>query len=428
MEGEEIQRPLAGVQTLSLFAGAGGLDYGFHEAGAELVCAYETNASALLTYARNFAKEPRHERAETAGTLASEQSVDLILAGPPCQGFSNIGKRDVDDPRNSGLLATAGVLARLRPQAFVVENVRGLLSLAGGTWLQRFKDIIAGAGLHLRVVKADSSHLGVPQRRRRVFLVGGQGRIGSEFASVAESSLRPAGELVVRTVGDVLLPVSSFEGLPNHRPAAVQTEWYRRVIKRIGPGQKLCDTRLGDSSVHSWDLPEVFGATSSSERELLRGLARLRRSEVGRDYAHIGDGRPVRLEALSTRLNIGSSEVRRLCDRLAEAEFIRYSGTDFVDLKRKFNGRFKRLSADRPSQAVVKEFAHARNVLHPTEDRALTVRECAALQTFPSDFVFVGSKSEQYSQVANAVPPRVSCVLAAALAKVVLSRGNVGAA
>jgi site-specific DNA-cytosine methylase len=101
-------------------------------------------------------------------------------------------------------------------------------------------------------------------------------------------------------------------------------------------------------------------------------------------------------------------KVRSTLIRLEKKDFLRFTGRSEIDLARKFNGRFKRLSLDLPSPAVVKEFAFARNVLHPTEPRALTVRECARLQTFEDDFTFLGPRWSQYTQVANAFPPRVT--------------------
>lgn len=396
---------LRGLSAASLFAGAGGLDLGFLRAGVQFSLAAETDEDARATYSKNLAHVATNVGVETLRPR-DLVGVDLVLAGPPCQGFTSIGARDVEDPRNSLIVNAATLIGQVRPGAFVIENVRGFVWLGDGEFLRRSIAELNRRGLHAEPFIVDCSRLGVAQRRRRVLIIGGRGKLGSGFIERFRARLsQPSGAMVC--VRDVLLPVPAFGSVPNHERPTGHAQWHNAVISRIGPGQKLCDTRLGASSVHSWDIPEVFGRVSRAETKLLTNLARLRRSERDRPYAHLGDGRPVMLGDLADAMGWPSARVRKTVDTLVEKKYVTRVGRT-TDLVRKFNGRFKRLALDAPAPAVVRHFAYARTILHPTEPRGLTVRECARLQTFPDEFVFCGGRTSQYAQVANAFPPRVA--------------------
>lgn len=262
-------------------------------------------------------------------------------------------------------------------------------------------------------IDIDCSTLGLPQRRRRILIVGGIGRKGRNFIQQVKL-LSSTVKLPQKTVKDVLEPVPELGSLLNHGPVSVYPRWYEEVIKMIGPGQKLCDTRLGESSVHSWNIPKVFGNITDNEESFLKALVRLRRWEKNRPYKHIGDGRPVRLPDLAIYLDLSMEAVRGLASSLAAKGFIYESSNTDVDLCRRFNGRFKRLNPEGVAPAVLKEFSSPRNILHPTQPRGLTVRECARLQGFADSFEFVGPPRKQYQLVANAFPPPISHQLASA--------------
>jgi DNA (cytosine-5)-methyltransferase 1 len=405
---------LRSLNFVSLFSGVGGLDIGFARRGARLAYATDTNSWARATYQANTSAKIDSAPVETI-EFKRWLGIDLVLAGPPCQGFSSIGRRDAADPRNNLFSLTAEFISKARPSAFVLENVPGLRWLANGQYLADAVAQLDSVGLSPTLIDVDCSSVGIPQHRRRLLIVGGRGRLALKFTQNVQ---RLVNEVVwpQRTVRDALLPVPAFGTLLNHDTPRSRVDWYSDVIARIGPGQKLCDTRLGTSAVHSWDIPEVFGRTSRAEQTLLTAVAQMRRSERDRPFSHVGDGRPVRLKDIGVHLELTLSTVRALTRSLVQKGFLKHDGPHAVDLVRKFNGRFKRLQTDAPAPAVVCEFAHPRNILHPTAPRALTVRECARLQTFEDTYVFTGPKAAQYAQVANAVPPRVSSVLASALA------------
>jgi DNA (cytosine-5)-methyltransferase 1 len=401
------------LSLASLFSGVGGLDIGFIE-GERFSVRYacDIDGHARDTYKINLNHEPS---SSCVNSLDSSElrGVDITLAGPPCQGFSSIGHRKTDDSRNSLIVQTAKLVARARPTLFVIENVRGLRWLSGGSYLERLCGILSSSQLRVEPVDVDCAALGLPQRRRRILIVGGIGRRGERF--IAEVKRLSA---VIKSpptlVKDVLLPVPELGSLLNHGPVSRHPNWYKEVMKAIGPGQKLCDTRLGDASVHSWEIPGVFGEVSDNEVSFLLSLARLRRSEKNRPYKYIGDGRPVRLLDLAASLAFPLEATMHLARSLMAKGFIYEASDAEVDLSRRFNGRFKRLDPEGVAPAVLREYNSPRNMIHPTEQRALTVRECARLQGFCDTFEFIGPQCRQYQLVANAFPPPISRQLAKA--------------
>lgn len=406
-------RQTQNLSAASLFCGVGGLESGFVRRGVEIVGAWDTSEPARHTYQSNTSVAPS---ARDVLTLSSSdvKGADIIFAGPPCQGFTALARHDGADPRNHLIIAASKLIAQARPLAFIIENVAGLKWQSNGIFARRAIQLLRDADLECELVEIDCARLGVAQRRRRVLLVGGRQVVGRSVAravaALSEDRFPPA------SVRDALLPESSLQGLPNHEPRPFGVPWYGPVIAALRPGQKLCDTRLADSSVHSWDVPEVFGATTEQQRSILVALARLRRREKNRRYEHIGDGRPVTLRQLLAETHLTHRRLIFHLTRLESAGYVLRSGTQYYDLARKFNGRFRRLSLSGPAPAVLREFAHPRNALHPTAPRSLTVRECARLQAFPDTFRFFGTLSEQYQLVANAFPPLVS----ERLAKVIL--------
>lgn len=404
----------------SLYSGAGGLDFGFADEGFSFKFAADIDEAACRTFARNLGLQPRAADLRNLDA-AQVRGCDILLAGPPCQGFSSFRRRGGSDPRNGLFIRTANLIAAVRPKIFVVENVRGILNHASGrfaTWAMR---ILQEAGLVVEPFVVECVHFGVPQRRRRVVLIGGNARYGRRAISEFHAIWHKGKARSLSTVGKALDGLErTAGGVSNHVVRSDSPDWYHDVIACIGPGQKLCDTRRGASSVHSWQIPHVFGRVTVTERTMLEALSRIRRHSVGRRYRHLGDGQAVTVRQLAHESGLTLGRLTRALCALDEKGYISRDGR-YIDLTRKFNGRFKRLNSEQPAPAVTADFGSPRTVLHPTEDRGLTVRECARLQGFPDSFVFEGSITTQYRLVANAVPPPVSIALAAAV-KAALSR------
>lgn len=155
------------------FCGCGGLSQGFKEAGFDIKTGIDFNKSFLETYSHNFPEaEVLNLDLGNAKFLEKISYSDIVVGGPPCQGFSLTGPRNIDDPRNDLYLSIFKTLGKVKPKAFLIENVRGLMTMWNG---QIFKAIIKkfeSAGYNVNYQLMNSAEYGVPQIRHRVFIVG----------------------------------------------------------------------------------------------------------------------------------------------------------------------------------------------------------------------------------------------------------------
>jgi DNA (cytosine-5)-methyltransferase 1 len=359
-----------GPTAISLFAGAGGCSLGFCQAGYALRFATDIDADAMESYRRNFAGttcQVADIRAldaeavlETIGLGRGE--LDTLLGGPPCQGFSSAGVKTGDDPRNSLLRHYVRLLDGLRPKWFVMENVEGLLTNAGGTHVRDAVAAFLGVGYSVNVEKVYAQGYGVPQRRKRVFIVGN--RLGPDFifpepVTRFSGSIFRKGEVTFSTaVGDLPAATQDPKPLAYGRPPQNDLQAYLR-----GKAETVTDHYVSALS----DLQ----------------LARVRGLKPGQTMKDL----PEHLQHESFR--------RRALRRVMDGTPVERRGGAPHGLKRLF--------ADEPSLTITS--AATREFVHPAEDRLLTLRECARLQTFPDWFEFIGSAASRIQQVGNAIPP-----------------------
>ena len=176
--------------AIDLFSGAGGLHIGFENAGFEIKLCIDNNDLVEKTHRRNFPNIPMINRdinqvptSEIKEYLA-DGGVDIIIGGPPCQGFSTIGhrassnpvKRAEKDPRNELVLTYARIIKEIQPKFIVMENVKGILTLEGGAYLQNVLNILKKAGYNAEYKLVNMADYGVPEIRERVIIIGN--RIG----------------------------------------------------------------------------------------------------------------------------------------------------------------------------------------------------------------------------------------------------------
>ncbi|WP_435868755.1 DNA (cytosine-5-)-methyltransferase [Aliarcobacter butzleri] len=176
---KEVKHYLSSYNVLDLFSGAGGMGYGFKQAGFNIVLANDVFKEASLTYKRNnpgvnFVEGSITEKEvkEKIIAISEKNSIDIIIGGPPCQGFSLAGKRLSDDPRNFLYKEFVSLVDRLKPKVFVMENVTGILSSNGGKTFESIKSEFSALGYSISAKKLLASDYGVPQKRKRVFIVG----------------------------------------------------------------------------------------------------------------------------------------------------------------------------------------------------------------------------------------------------------------
>jgi site-specific DNA-cytosine methylase len=187
--GNNIRRHHPELEScVDLFSGSGGLTLGFKWAGFKTLVANDFFREAGLTYVAGDITTLR-VRNEIVSEVEKSGGVDVVIGGPPCQGFSNAGLRMIDDPRNLLYKNFVQIVNKCKPKIFIMENVEGILSINGGKTFQEIKSTFQNLGYDVTGKKLLAADFGVPQKRRRVFIIGS--RIGASenlFPSAALSS------------------------------------------------------------------------------------------------------------------------------------------------------------------------------------------------------------------------------------------------
>ena len=166
--------------AIDLFCGCGGFSYGFQQAGFDMALGIDMWKDATVTYKHNFPNACVINEDITSISSddilsklnMSADDIDVIIGGPPCQGFSVSGKRMIDDPRNKLYKSFVGLVDEIRPKVFVMENVPGLIRLFGGKVKEQVLYDFSSLGYRVKVQQLSSDDYGVPQQRKRVFFVG----------------------------------------------------------------------------------------------------------------------------------------------------------------------------------------------------------------------------------------------------------------
>lgn len=374
------------LTAVSLFSGAGGFCEGVRLAGWEVVCAVESDAQACLTHAANFSDVALF-RGDIARFLNDEQpgvpslkelavrKIDLVYGGPPCQGFSQIGPRNLKDPRNRLYEEFVRVVGLLKPRAFVMENVPNMVAMHNGHFRTKIVDAFREAGYaRTAIVPVVASDFGVPQHRKRVFVFGIRDRLpfSGKFDETVQALIdREKSECKVtvrEALSDLPEAVSEDDGpLP----------YPRKPGGRYSDFQKLM--RL------DWD------------HELLTAALKRKNLEEDELHNHHTKGIEARRRKIIAAIQPGARG-----DSLPAAL---WNGTR--------GHKWRRLDPDKPSYTILAQMHRDLSEwIHPTFDRWITVREAARLQSFHDGFVFHGSEWQQLKQVGNAVPPLLGRAIA----------------
>ena len=364
-------------RVIDLFAGVGGLSLGFEKKGFDVVLANEYDASIATSYIANHKNTKMIvgditslDLEDTFGKLAG--TIDVVIGGPPCQGFSQKGQRKtIHDERNFLFKYYVSVVELVKPKYFVMENVeRASSSEAYKKARKIFKE--AGYGLTEKVL--DASFCGVPQKRKRFFSLE-YGVLNASDYGVPQNRRRAV--IIGKLDGDApKLPVPKRNNV---------TIW-----------DAISDLAYLESGEGSEEQEYKYPAESDYEKMLRKDSSKL--------FNHIATKHsPLALERLALIPPNAGREV------LPEEHLTKsiYSGT------------WTRMKKDEISVTITTRFdtPSSGKFTHPFLNRAITVREAARIQSFPDNFHFVGNKGSQMKQVGNAVPP----LLAAAIAEVIMN-------
>lgn len=323
---------------IDLFSGSGGFSLGFDNAGFENVFSVEYDHDICETYRYNF---PRHQLVESDITtlsnehikqLVGRKKVDVVIGGPPCQGFSmagNIGRKFVDDPRNHLFQEFVRVVEVVSPTCFVMENVARLYTRLGGETRKEIIECFEKLGYVVKAKIVCAADYGVPQKRFRVLFIGRKTE-DKDYNIIFPKKLETPPPTIKDAI-DKYPPLKSGESssIPNH-----------------------------EAMVHSAQMIEKMS------------------------YVKDGGGR----EDIPMSIRPQKGDIRK---------YIRYDSS-------------------KPSICITGDM---RKVFHYSQNRALTVRELAAIQTYPDSFIFLGSKILQQQMVGNSVPPMLAQTIAESIKK-----------
>lgn len=342
--------------VVDLFSGAGGLSRGFMDAGFEVLLGVDFDDAALKTFANNHGNAQamkldlfEHSNIQKIQNFLDEKNVqlDVLVGGPPCQGFSLAGKREEFDKRNVLYSAMVKAAALLKPKVVILENVPGMLTLYDGAGAKRVKEDFEAIGYN--VAKPQilyAPEYGVPQIRKRVFFV-------------------------------MTLDEKVHVDFHYPKPRLLEEEFIS------------CESAIGDlpSLIDSSDfsLNQVFEYPIESQSEYQNKMRA--NSEYIRNHTPTNH----------------TDETIELISKVPEGKNYKSLPKEILEVREfKYNEALTRYHSKKPSRTI--DTGH-RTHFHYRWNRIPTVRENARLQSFPDDFIFYGNKQEQYRQVGNAVPP-----------------------
>jgi len=335
------------LKFIDIFAGAGGLSHGLEMAGLECILGVEKDKFAAETFRLNHKKAAIFDADIEMLTeskllsLLNGNKVDVVVGGPPCQGFSTVGLGNPKDKRNFLFKEFIRIVKITQPKFFVIENVTGILAKKNEKTIQAIVHFFNQMGYQLDIQVMSADHFGVPERRRRTIFLGS------------------------RINASITFPKAIFN-------TNIKTNRGEQFIPPVTVGDALKDLCDEKGKIHNHDLD----------------LAQIKNELDLKRLKYIPEGKGIRYE---------KDEVKYLPKKL------RY-GIDWEKLPegRFRQMKYQRLDRNSVSPTIM---THRQNYYHPTEHRYLTQREAAALQSFPNHFIFKGPMSSQWRQIGNAVPP-----------------------
>lgn len=358
------------LKVIDLFSGVGGLSYGFaHDDNFEIVAANEILPSMAKAYFLNhptvkvYTEDIKYFNAKKIendlNIKASE--VDIIIGGPPCQAYSTVGKRLIDDPRGKLFQEYYRVLKEFNPKLFLFENVRGLLSMQNGELLKTIISLFESLGYKAQCKLLNAADYGAPQIRERVVIIGSKLKTDFQYPE------------------------------PTHRNSEETVGLFDKNLKSYLTLEEAIS-----------DLPFI-----KSNSELFEYASEPRNAF----QAIMRKNAPVRLMDHNSPNN--NEKLVKIMELLPDG------GTpdDLPESLRPtsgFKNTYCRLWWKRPSPTITRNLStpSSSRCIHPKAPRPLTTREGARIQCFPDDYQFYGSRSDKNLQIGNAVPTFLSIALA----------------
>jgi DNA (cytosine-5)-methyltransferase 1 len=364
---------------IDLFSGCGGFTLGMQRAGLRCLAAIDSNKEAIKVFRKNFPqvqhalqKDLTEFSAQELAGLLLGQTVDVIVGGPPCQGFSNVRQRDgansgprmVEDERRYLYQEFLRYIEYLRPKVFVMENVLGIKSADGGEYFMRVQKEARAIGYRVHPQTEKAIDLGVPQKRVRQLIIGTRLDLPNYFHSELRPSPRAAES---PTLGEAIGDLPRLRAGAGEEVIGYDMALRKAHIKKYG--KRYLYRTL---EVHLAAKLTAHRARPHGERDL-------------RDFAKLHEG-----------------------EHCAEA-MKRGEEFEFPYNKETFKDRYTRQHRKEPCSTIVAHLSKdGLMFIHPTQNRSLTPREAARVQSFPDWFEFPIARTHQFRLIGNAVPPLVS--------------------
>lgn len=376
------------LKMIDLFCGAGGLSLGFSQEGFITSLANDIQDCCVDTYAHNHPETPRDhivlgdikDVVKNLDALLAGRSVDIVIGGPPCQGFSMANRqRLIDDPRNYLYKSYIEVVKKVHPEFFIMENVKGMLLVA-----EQVKEDFRNIGYSVECHVLNAKDFGVPQNRERLIYIGNCVGVDNEqiFREIFELS----------------------ESIPEHN---------------------LEDALYG---LRELEASRVKNATETGSAESGYKVEKNNITDTNEYISYINQGRTVAVVSNhKARYNndrdieiFGRMEQGDRSDDPKIADIMPYARRNDI-----FKDKYFKLENDKVCKTITAHMKFDCNMyIHPTQARGLTPREAARVQSYPDDYFFRGAYTKTYMQIGNSVPP----LLGRAIAQVIkrhMKGGNV---
>jgi len=339
------------MNVLDIFCGCGGISNGFQQSKFKIVGGIDFDKDSIDTFSKNFpsAEVICDDITNINNKIISEKfcnkNIDVVVGGPPCQGFSNANRwqNEKDDPRNKLFFEFLRFIELIQPKVVLIENVRGILTRDNGFAKNRIIENLKELGYEVSSAILNASDYGVPQNRYRAFFVGFKNGVTSKNLGLDNHSVTKK-TLVIDAIGEL------------YEFKKKDTDQYMLKKEPNTPYRKYL--RSSDNNLNNHQI--IYPAISTQEK-----------------IKHVKQGGNWRDVPEELFLNLRNN---------------------------RHSSAFKRLNENDVSITIDTGNSHS-NYFHPLYDRLPTVRESARIQSFQDEFVFSGSRTSQYRQVGNAVPP-----------------------
>jgi DNA (cytosine-5)-methyltransferase 1 len=386
------------IKFIDVFCGCGGLSYGLEMAGLECLSAIDFNLHAVNTFNLNHKKKVGLQRDlnefkpdQLAAEIIGTKKIDVIVGGPPCQGFStarsqggaNFGKRIIHDPRRDLYLRFLEYVQFFEPEIFVMENVLGIQKAASGVYFTKIQEKCRSIGYVVAPVEINCWEFGVPQKRIRQLFIGT--KVGNPLFmppaylkkthyykdKPSDPNLEP-----FVSVGEAIFDLPKLKADSGKRESRYDLKLREKHLVDYGDRYLIKEMRASLASKLTWHISRPH-----SERDL-RDFKRLKEGENSKHAI----ARGVTLETP-------------------------YSMESFADKYKRQDGK------DLCSTIVAHLQKDGLMFIHPKQNRSLTPREAARIQSFPDNFDFSGHRGNVYNQIGNAVPPLAGRAIGLAIQK-----------